>query len=264
MTTVAQTAPAARIESVRARQLPLFLALLALGVVATASAMLMPVEVLVPRTTGLSPMMIRCLSLIQPMVLMILMVAAGCWAAPKLGLDAPLIRAAVERQPLGPILRRQAGAAIAVGLIVAAMLVVFGWVSADWFRGSPAAGFRIPLATKVLYGGITEELLMRWGLMSLLAWLAWKVTGSRAPVPAACLWAAAIVGAAIFAVGHLPVLYFILPSPPAAAVTAVLIANGVPGLLFGWLFWKRGLEAAMMAHALAHLAGSLAAAWLLG
>jgi NAD(P)-dependent dehydrogenase (short-subunit alcohol dehydrogenase family) len=29
--------------------------------------------------------------------------------------------------------------------------------------------------TAMLYGGITEEILMRWGLMSLLVWIAWKV-----------------------------------------------------------------------------------------
>jgi hypothetical protein len=33
----------------------------------------------------------------------------------------------------------------------------------------------------------------------------------------------------------------------------IVAANALPGLLFGWLFWRRGLEAAMGAHALAHL-----------
>jgi membrane protease YdiL (CAAX protease family) len=30
-------------------------------------------------------------------------------------------------------------------------------------------------------------------------------------------------------------------------------ANTSFGLLFGWLFWRRGLESAMVAHGLTHL-----------
>ena len=32
----------------------------------------------------------------------------------------------------------------------------------------------LPLPTRLLYGGITEELLLRWGLMTLLVWAAWQ------------------------------------------------------------------------------------------
>lgn len=242
----------------------MFLVLLALGIAATASLMLAPIETLLPTDTGLSPLVLRATALVQPIVLLLVLVAGGCWAAPKLGLDAPLIRALIERQPAGPVLRRQAGPAVATGVVVAAILVGYGWLSADWFRQSPVAGFQMPLATKLLYGGIVEELLTRWGLMSLLAWAMWKVMGSRRPVPAACFWIAALFGALLFAVGHLPLLHILMPSPPAFVVAAVLIGNLLPGLLFGLLFWGRGLEAAMIAHALAHVLGTLAAGLVLG
>lgn len=242
----------------------LFPVLLGLGVAATASMLLVPIERIVPADTGLPPMALRATALIQPIVLLTILVAVGCWAAPKLGLDAPLIRALIERRPAGPVLRRQAGPAVGVAVIVAAILLLFGWLSADWFRGSALAGFEMPVATRLLYGGITEELLTRWGLMSLLAWVAWKAAGSRSPVPAACFWIAAVVGALLFAAGHLPLLHLVMPSPPAIVVAAVLVGNSVPGLLFGLLFWKRGLEAAMIAHALAHLLGALAAGLVLG
>ena len=35
----------------------------------------------------------------------------------------------------------------------------------------------------------------------------------------------------------------------------VVVANTAFGVLFGWLFWRYGLEAAMIAHAMAHLVG---------
>jgi membrane protease YdiL (CAAX protease family) len=28
----------------------------------------------------------------------------------------------------------------------------------------------------------------------------------------------------------------------------IFVGNGVPGLVFGWLYWRRGLYAAMITH----------------
>lgn len=33
----------------------------------------------------------------------------------------------------------------------------------------------MPLLTRLLYGGITEELLLRWGLMTLVVWAACRI-----------------------------------------------------------------------------------------
>ena len=49
----------------------------------------------------------------------------------------------------------------------------------------------------------------------------------------------------------------ISPAPQLWLVAAVLLGNAVPGVLFGWLFWKKGIEAAMLAHTLAHLISSV-------
>lgn len=35
-------------------------------------------------------------------------------------------------------------------------------------------------------------------------------------------------------------------------VAFVLFGNGIGGILFGWLFWRYSLEAAIIAHGLAH------------
>jgi membrane protease YdiL (CAAX protease family) len=34
--------------------------------------------------------------------------------------------------------------------------------------------------------------------------------------------------------------------------------NAAFGLLFGWLYWRRGLESAMIAHAMTHLVSYVA------
>jgi len=34
----------------------------------------------------------------------------------------------------------------------------------------------------------------------------------------------------------------------AMVVLRALVLNGIGGVVFGWLFWKRGLETAIIAH----------------
>ena len=47
--------------------------------------------------------------------------------------------------------------------------------------------------------------------------------------------------------------------PSGSVVMFIMASNAVPGILFGWLYWRWGLEAAMLAHALSHATAALAA-----
>lgn len=217
----------------------------------------MPFEAL--GATDLPLPLVRTLAVIQPLVLIVLAVLLGLWAAPRVGLDAPVIRAIAEARPWRPALRQAMTPALAAGLFVAGLLLVYRLWSAALFANvaDPIARFEAPLITKLLYGGIGEELLTRWGLMSLFVWCAWQLARTASPT-ALAYWTGASLAAALFAAGHLPMLFLLLPSAPPVVVGAVLVGNFAPGLLFGWLFWRHGLEAAMIAHAAAHLLSTLA------
>lgn len=117
----------------------------------------------------------------------------------------------------------------------------------------------LPLLARVLYGGITEELLLRWGLMTALAWLAWRFAQHRqGPVRATSVWIAIGISAGLFGVGHLPAAVALIGQLNASHIAFVVGANTVFGLLFGFLDWRYGLEAAMIAHALSHVVACLA------
>jgi hypothetical protein len=104
----------------------------------------------------------------------------------------------------------------------------------------------------ILYGGITEEIITRWGVISLFAWLGWHAFQRNRDRPSAAVFYMAIVLAAfVFALAHLPAAMKI-GSLSAPLVTRVLVLNTVAGLVFGWLFWKHNLETAMLAHASVH------------
>lgn len=108
------------------------------------------------------------------------------------------------------------------------------------------------LLTAMSYGGITEEILMRWGLMSLLVWIAWKGLKQGVTMPSQGIYQGAIVLAAlVFGLLHLPATAALVPLTPLVIIRAILL-NGIAGIAFGWLFWQYSLEAAMLAHVSFH------------
>ncbi|WP_186725489.1 CPBP family intramembrane glutamic endopeptidase [Planomicrobium sp. CPCC 101110] len=105
----------------------------------------------------------------------------------------------------------------------------------------------------MFYGGITEELLLRWGVMSFLVWLLWKLFQRSRQVPSAAIfWIGILVSALLFALGHLGATALVAPLT-AAVWARMLLLNGIAGLVFGWLYWKKGLEIAMLSHAFLHI-----------
>lgn len=71
------------------------------------------------------------------------------------------------------------------------------------------------------------------------------------------VWLAIAVSALLFGVGHLPVASYLIGSLSGPVVLFVVGLNATCGLLFDWLFWRRGLESAMVAHAMTHLVSHL-------
>jgi hypothetical protein len=235
----------------------------ALGIVGVASLAAVPIEALAPEPLDLSPFAVRTLALVQPLLLEVVCAFMGAWLAPQVGLDAPAIRRSVSGSSPLPVLRRQVARALCVALAVALLLLAYAALvaSADEEARGRLETFATPLATRVLYGGLAEEILARWGVMTLAVWLAWRSAGRPHHLGGWAYWLGIGAAAAIFALGHLPMLFALLHAPPAWLVASVVAANTVPGIGFGWLYWRAGLEAAMIAHALAHVVAFAAQAF---
>lgn len=233
--------------------------LLVIGLAGVASLLLAGFEQLEPGMQFSFAM--RLLMLVQPAILTVGAVAVGQVLAAKVGLGAPLVDAWLQGGNLSVILRRQMLPALLVGLAVGLLMIAYARVILPSVTDVAAmvkmTAFPIPLTTRILYGGMTEELLTRWGLMSFFAWALWRL-GGKGEVSPATIWAAIVMAAALFAAGHLPLLFTIAAQPQPTLIITILLANFFPGLLFGWLFWRRGLEAAMFSHAFAHCLNVLA------
>jgi len=202
---------------------------------------------------------LKLLSLIQPAVIMSLAVLAGVALAGKVGLRAPAAEAIASGGKLGAALKPQIIPGILGGLGGGIAIILIASTS-KWFLPTETIaritelGKHLPLPTRLLYGGVTEELLLRWGVMTLLVWAAWRLLNKGKDKPKAGYFAGAIlISSVIFGIGHLPIALMLVSEPTVAFVLFVVTANSIFGLIAGWLFWKKGLESAIIAHMMAHI-----------
>jgi hypothetical protein len=214
-----------------------------------------------------SPWLLKVVSLIQPTVLLALAVFVGVLLAPKVNLSAPVFEALARGKSFIAALKPQIIPGVIAGLI-AAVIIVLSWalfrplLPAEFVVRGEAFNRLVPLPTRMLYGGITEEILLRWGLLTLLVWAAWRIfqRGRRQP-GAVCFVGAILISSIVFGVGHLPVAVAIGGPLTLPVVVYVVTGNSVFGLMAGYLYWRKGLEAAITAHMLAHV-GIVSASYL--
>ena len=202
------------------------------------------------------PQIVAVASTVQSLLFVAAAATIGTFAAPRANLHAPFFEALSSGAPLWPAIRPQLLPSVVLGsggalIFVAAYYLLFrprldaGTVSCmEGLRNS------IGIWGRVLYGGIVEEVVVRWGLMSLLVWLTSLLVGGAAPY---VVWGSILVSGLLFGLGHAPG-YLAVGCRRTPMLFATMIALNLWGsILFGWLFWQYGLLAAMVAHALFHL-----------
>ncbi|NQV72097.1 CPBP family intramembrane metalloprotease [bacterium] len=244
----------------------LFLILFAAGLLGVFSFFLVDLSALIailPIPAGtevpsITPAL-KLLSLIQPAVILFVAILAGVALAPKVGLSSPVAEAVAGGGQLSSAFKPQIIPGLVGGLAGGVAIVLTGllWKSflpPEVITRIAELGKILPLPTRLLYGGITEELLLRWGLMSLLVWAAWRLfqKGQNKPKPAYFV-SAILISSVVFGIGHLPIALLLVPQASAALIVFVVAANSLFGLIAGYLYWKKGLESAMIAHMLAHV-----------
>jgi membrane protease YdiL (CAAX protease family) len=244
-----------------------FLALAALGVPGVLALIPMvrgQVEALPPELLELPAPLTMALALLNSLILLAIAVAVGTLLAHRVGLRSLVAERVRQGTAIWPGLRPHIPLAVAGGLILSVVILGLDALI-NPFAGTELAGglaggeaptigaLLAQLLLGLLYGGIVEELLLRWGLMSLLVWIGWRVAqrGQGLPRPA-LVWTAIVLAALLFGIAHLPALATMVALTPLIVIRTILL-NALGGVLFGWLFWRRSLEAAMVAHATTHV-----------
>ena len=193
---------------------------------------------------------------IQPAMIALITSALGTFFAPRAGFGAPLFTTFLEEGHAPPGYGSIALLAVLAGLLsyLAVAILEFGFFHRRLPPELADSEINVALWKRLLvtlYGGIDEELMLRWGLLPLIAWLIGLVWRTSAGLPTTgAFWVANILVAVLFGLGHLPATAQITPLTPLIVVRAILL-NGLFGVVSGYLFWLYGLAAAMIAHATA-------------
>jgi len=202
---------------------------------------------------------LKVVSLIQPTVIMSIAVLIGVGLSSKVGLSAPVAESLATGGDWFAALRPQIVPGVIGGILGGAAVVLSAAAAKPLLPPEAvtligAFGKVLPLPTRLLYGGLTEEVLLRWGLMTLLVWAGWRLFQKGTGTPRSLIVIAAIlISSLLFGMGHLPIAFMLFPHPTLVLMLFVIVANSTFGLFAGWLYWKKGLESAMLAHIITHL-----------
>lgn len=193
------------------------------------------------------------LQTVQAGVLCWLLAWLGLHLGASVGLDAPWLRAWVYRRPRDPARRSRWWLAAALGVVAALLVIALAALGPQPPDASAGSGVEVAWrgALASFYGGIVEEIQTRLLLVSALVWLFARVN-HRVTRP--WMFVAAIVLAALlFGAGHLPVAISAGVAGTPLLIARIVVLNAVAGVVFGGVFWKYGLEHAMVAHFCADL-----------
>lgn len=204
----------------------------------------------VPGATLHSPLYMVIATVVIVSVLTIPLAGLGLWLGGRVGLGAPLLTDLIERRPgARERLSRDAKLAVPLGLGIGVVLALLRMVMVPYLPPE-LTGLEHPGALAGLLGSagaaVAEETWLRLGLMTLLAWPVARLLGHSEIRPMVA-WPANVLAALAFGLIHLPQLAGFGADTPTAIV-GTLVGNGIVGLVCGWLYWRRSLVAAILAH----------------
>lgn len=192
-------------------------------------------------------------SAVQGAVLALIAALIGASLAPRVGLAAPAVSAVASRGGGLDAFRPQVIPGLVGGIIGGAVILGFYAFAPESLKAIQP-NTPLPLVVRLLYGGITEEVLVRWGLMTVLVWAGWRVFRPDLQKPSTgIIWGGITISALVFGLSHLPSVAQSLSALTPYLAAYITIGNALFGLVAGYLFWRCGLEAAVIAHVSAHL-----------
>ncbi len=207
-----------------------------------------------PQNLPIPLYLLLTIQIIQNAIIFAFAIFIGLRLAKKVGLGLPIIEGWLEGREVKSYLKSILGISVGLGLLAGVLIVGLDYLFA-------MAGVTLNVVSNNImtppawqgflasfYGGINEEIITRLFLMTLIAWVIFKIKKTADGKPTRIgMWLAIVLAAIIFGIGHLPALMATTTLTPLL-ITRVIILNSVGGIIFGWLYWKKGLESAMIGH----------------
>lgn len=193
-------------------------------------------------------------TIIQQLIMAFFLGWLGLIMGEKLGLDAPIFRHWVTGTGNARFEKKDVWQALLSGVIGILVIIflemaVFHPLLPQLTSKSQPVSHLAGILT-FLQGGVYEEVLVRLFLMTFIVWVLFKLFGKSTGSKPWMYWTGIIMAAILFGVGHLPAAQQIFGAITPILFIRTIVSNGLLGIVFGFLYWKKGLEYAMIAHAI--------------
>lgn len=227
---------------------PTGIKLFALGMLGVLSLLTVTLPVPPQIVAQFSPLQIKLMTLVNPIILLLIATTIGVFANKSINLKLANFDGFLRYD--NKTLLDLAKTAVLGGIIAGGLITALTHFTETLVDTSKLQNLEMTLAARLLYGGITEEILMRFGLMTSVAALLYKFAKFGM---SNALLGGLIASTVLFALGHIPVVLAADPNPSLGLITHILLGNSIAGVFFGYLYWKRGLDYSMVAHMFTHL-----------
>ena len=203
------------------------------------------------KTVDIPLPLLLLISMIQNSVMFALLIFFGLKLTKPTGLSLPILESLIDNNKvkikIKSIFKISAILGIGIGIVIILLDYLFTKVGVD--LGGQVS---FPLWQGFLasfYGGIGEEILLRLFMMTFIVWIFSKMKKSKDKIIKNnfIMWSSIIIASLLFGLGHLPATAMLTDLTPIVIFRALLL-NGIAGVVFGWLYWKKGLESSMISH----------------
>ncbi|KXS42531.1 MAG: Abortive infection protein [Methanolobus sp. T82-4] len=206
---------------------------------------------------GISPPMILATQFARGTILLILAILTGIVLGKKVGLKTPVLESLFEGKGLPADFYQSLKLSVILGVFAGTLIF-----ATDRFVFSMFIEPLTPLLSSPplwqrffysFYAGIIEEIVLRFFLLTLLVWITWKIKRTPEDRPTDMgVWLSILLVSVLYGIGYISSLS--LPTDPGLIVDLGIVSLGmVTGTIFGWLYWKKGLEASIIANFTASL-----------
>ncbi len=212
-------------------------------------------RLLLPESSEILIQRISRLAIMQTFFMVFIMALGGSVLSSRTGLAAPMIDGLLQGDVSWTALRALFLPALLYGFI--ALLVFFVlfygiiryFLDNHSFQTMRKFHHALGLDGAILYGGVVEEIIARWGIMNLSVFFIMLFTGHREIIN---LWFAIIATALLYTSTQLPAYFAAGCKKNRRTMIAVLIPHLWLTTVFGLLFWYYGLLTAILAHMFFH------------
>jgi membrane protease YdiL (CAAX protease family) len=205
------------------------------------------------KKSPLSLHLLLSLQILQNILIYAFFIFIGLYLGNKVGLGIPILENWLEGKDSRIYFKSILITSIVAGLLICILIISVDFLLSIFIPPLPKTP-PLPIWVRFLgcfYAAINEEIIMRLFLMTLLVWIFYKIRKETQPTNLS-VWLSIIISAILFGVSHLPFTATLAELTFFVSMRSIIL-NGSAGVIFGWLYWKKGLESAILSHFVADI-----------